>query len=291
MKFLKRMSLATLLLSVLVSPIKGSEENFRQQTFQNNDEIIYSDTSQKTSEINQDTPSYYKKYYKNISSLIKYLEGKGFQLNDLLQDSRFEIYEGIRNKFIYSAEEKSQTLEEYKKALGYKDKKNRISDFINNNINQLGLAEKIYEIPKYITSAIIGIESDFGENKGSFNPFNAYFSIYADNYKKKFASTQLEELLIFCEKNEIDVFSLKSSYAGAISHAQFLPYSLNRWFIGNDLYDMDNNILSAANYLSHFREETGSLEGAILKYNPDKFFVRTVLDLAKDAEEILSENK
>ena len=268
MKSLKKISLATLLLSVLVSPIKGSEENFHQQIPQN---IIQKD---------------YKKYHKNISSLISYLEEKGFQLENLLQDPRFEIYEGIRNKFIYSAEEKSQSLEGYKKALGYEYLKNNISDFINDNIDQLELSEETYRISKYITSAIIGVESDFGENKGSFNPFNAYVSMYADNYKKKFASTQPAELLIFCKKNEIDVLSLKSSYAGAISHAQFLPYSLNRWFIGNDLYDMDNNILSAANYLSYFKKRTGSLEKAILKYNPDKFFVRTVLDLAKDAEEL-----
>ena len=267
MKLLKRISLATLLLSVLVFPIKGLEENFHQQT-------------------PQETSSHYKKYHKNISSLINYLGEKGFQLNDLLQDPRFEIYEGIRNKFINSAERKSKNLEEYKEALGYEYVKNSISDFINDNIDQLELSEETYRISKYINSAIIGIESDFGENKGGFNPFNAYVSMYADNYKKKFASTQLEELLIFCEKNEIDVFSLKSSYAGAISYAQFLPYSLNRWFIGNDLYDMDNNILSAANYLSYFKKRTGSLEKAILKYNPNKFFVRTVLDLAKDAEEL-----
>ena len=268
MKLLKRMSLATLLLSVLVSPIKNAEENFRQQTPQN---IIHED---------------YEKHHKNISSLINYLEEKGFQINDLLQNPKFEIYEGIGNMFKYSAEKKSQSLEEYKKALGYEDKKNRISDFINDNIDQLELSEETYRISKYINSAIIGIESDFGENKGGFNPFNAYVSMYADNYKKEFASTQLEELLIFCEKNKIDVFSLKSSYAGAISHAQFLPYSLNRWFIGNDLYDMDNNILSVANYLSYFKKRTGSLEKAIFKYNPSELFVKTVLDLAKDAEEL-----
>lgn len=284
MKSLGKISLVTLLLSILVSPIKDAEENFIQQ-------IVINDEVQKTSKINQDTLSSDEKYHKNISSLINYLGEKGFQLNDLLQDPRFEIYEGIRNKFIYSAERKSQTLEEYKNALGYKYLKNRISDFINNKINQLIVAEEAYRISKYITSAIIGIESDFGENMGDFNPFNAYVSMYVDNYKKEFASTQLEELLIFCEKNEIDVLSLKSSYAGAISHAQFLPSSLNRWFIGNDLYNMDNNISSVANYLSHFKKRMGRLEKAIFKYNPDKLFVRTVLDLAKDAEEILSRNK
>ncbi len=268
MKSLGKISLVTLLLSVLVSPIKDAEENFIQQ-------IVINDEVQKTSKINHD-----------ISSLINYLEEKGFQINDLLQDPRFEIYKGIRNKFIYSAEKKSQTLEEYKEALGYKYIKNNISDFINNNINQLIIAEEAYRISKYITSAIIGIESDFGKKKGDFNPFNAYVSMYADNYKKEFASTQLEELLIFCEKNEIDVLSLKSSYAGAISYAQFLPYSLNRWFIGNDLYDMDNNILSAASYLSYFKKITGSLEEAISEYNPSELFVKTVLDLAKDAEKL-----
>ncbi len=118
--------------------------------------------------------------------------------------------------------------------------------------------------------------------------------MYANNYKKEFAKTQLEELLIFCEKYNIDVFSLKSSYAGAISYFQFLPSSLNIWFIGNglsDLYNIGNNILSVANYLSHFKEETGSLEEAIYSYNRSRLYVRTVLDLAKDAEKLYSESK
>lgn len=44
------------------------------------------------------------------------------------------------------------------------------------------------------------------------------------------ALAQLEELLEFVEKKNMDVLSMKSSYAGAMSYAQFIPYSLNRWW-------------------------------------------------------------
>ena len=86
------------------------------------------------------------------------------------------------------------------------------------------------------------------------------------------------------KKFHFDVLSLKSSYAGAMSYAQFLPSSLNRWFIGSDLYNIDNNILSVANYLSHFKKRTRSLEESVYRYNPSKFYVRFVIDLAKEAK-------
>jgi len=149
---------------------------------------------------------------------------------------------------------------------------------------QLQKAEEEYDIPRYVIAAIIGIESDFGRNIGSFNPFNAYVSMYAENYRADFAKAQLEELLKFVERNEIDVFELKSSYAGAMSFAQFIPYSLNKWFVGADIFDMNNNIMSVGNYLAYFKERTGSLERAVFRYNPSQLYTDAVLALASEAE-------
>ena len=290
-KSLKKSALIALLVPFLASPIQDADKNFIN-AFQRNIKEQLSSINYEVNYANSGSnASHYKKYYEKISPLITHLEEKGFQVSRLLQDPRFEIYEETKNRFTYSAERKSPSLNEYKIALGYDSKKNEISNFIEGNIDQLELAEQTYGIPKQIISAIIGVESDFGVNLGDYNPFNAYFSMYANNYKKEFASTQLEELLIFCEKHDIGVFSLKSSYAGAISYAQFLPYSLNQWFIGSDLYDMDNNILSVANYLSHFKKRTGNLEKAIFRYNPSNLYVKTILNLAKDAEEIMENSK
>jgi membrane-bound lytic murein transglycosylase B len=224
------------------------------------------------------------KYQDRLNDLAIYLKKKGLDIEDMLVDSRFEIYEKIGDRFRKSAERKSQGIEQYKQILGFEVKSQKIVSFMETHYNQLKKAEKTYGIPKYVISAIIGIESDYGRNIGSYNPFNSYVSMYAVDYRSDFARAQLEELLEFTSRKNIDVFELKSSYAGAMSYGQFIPYSINKWFVGDDIFDMNNNIMSVANYLAYFKERTGSIEKAVLRYNPSSLYTRAVLDLAKEAE-------
>ncbi len=223
-----------------------------------------------------------------LNLLIEYFDSKNLDLKTLLDDPRFEIYDEIGDRFRNSAERRTPTLEEYKRILGFEDKKRRIIGFMDNNSEALQKAEEVYGIPGTVIAAIIGIESDFGQNIGRFNPLNAYVSMYSEDYRSDFARAQLEELLIFTERKGIDVFELKSSYAGAMSFAQFIPYSVNRWWVGDDIFDMDNNIYSIANYLRHFKEVTGTLEGAVFRYNPSSLYRDAVLALAAEAEKMVS---
>jgi hypothetical protein len=227
-------------------------------------------------------------YPARITSLIEYFDSKNIDIKPLLDDPNFEIYDGIGDRFRRSAERKIGSLEDYLRVLGYDDKKRRIGDFMNNYSNALQEAEKTYNIPKYVIAAIIGIESDFGQNIGSYNPLNVYVSMYNEDYRADFAKAQLEELLLFTNRNNIDVFELKSSYAGAMSYGQFIPYSINHWFVGDDIFDMENNIHSIGNYLAHFYEVTGSLEGAVYRYNPSSLYRDAVLTLADAAEQTYS---
>lgn len=223
-----------------------------------------------------------------IAQLIDYLQSEGFQVAELFEDDRFEIYEGIGDRFRRSAERRSLNLDEYKGVLGFEDKRNRIVPFIETHLETFEDAETQYNISKFVIAAILGIESDFGQNIGRFNPFNTYVSMYAEDYRSDFARAQLEELISFTRRNNIDPFELKSSYAGAMSYAQFIPYSLNQWFVGDDIFDMDNNIYSIANYLAHFKEITGTMDGAVMRYNPSRLYTDAVLSLAKEAEELWS---
>ena len=220
----------------------------------------------------------------NLSLLMSYMSKKGFAIDTLIADKRFDIYGSIASKFTRSAEKRIKSLEEYKKLLGFSDKKERIFLFMERNLCTLEKAEEIYGIPKEFIASIFGIESDFARVKGTYNPFNVYVSMHVKSVRPDLAIPQLEELLIFCRKNNLDVLSLRSSYAGAMSYAQFLPLSLNSWFIGADLYDIDNNIMSTANYLSYFKRRTGSLEKAVYSYNPKDVYVGFVMDLAKEAK-------
>lgn len=227
-------------------------------------------------------------YPARLTSLIEYFESKDLDLKSLVDAPGFEIYDGIGDRFRKSAEKKIGTLKDYQRVLGFDDKKSRIGDFMNSYSSSLQEAENTYQIPKYVIAAIIGIESDFGQNIGRFNPLNVYVSMYTEDYRADFAKAQLEELLVFTNRNNIDVFELKSSYAGAMSYGQFIPYSINRWFVGDDIFDMKNNIHSIGNYLAHFYEVTGSLEGAVYRYNPSSLYRDAVLALANEAEKELN---
>lgn len=230
--------------------------------------------------------SYSPEVKANIKELAKYFENKGFAFNDMLKDSRFKLIDDISGKFKRAVEIKIDTFEDYQRVVKYDRKKGELAEFLNTYSDELEAAEKKYGIPKTVIAGIIGIESEFGKYKGSYNPFNAYVSMYAEGYRSEWAKAQLEELLIFAHKNDLDVMEMESSYAGAMSYAQFIPYSLNRWFVGKDLYHMPNNIASVANYLAHFYEITGSMEKAVMRYNPSTMYTKVVLELAEEAQKL-----
>lgn len=222
----------------------------------------------------------------NIDELAEYFQAKGYAFNELLEDSRFKLIDNITGKFTRAVEIKIESFEDYQSIIKYDLKKQKLEDFLVKYAPELDAAQEEYGIPKHVIAGIIGIESEFGKYKGSYNPFNAYVSMYAEGYRSKWSKAQLEELLIFAQKHDLDILSLESSYAGAMSYAQFIPYSLNRWFVGKDLYYMPNNIFSVANYLAHFYEITGSMEKAVMRYNPSTLYTKVVLELADEARRI-----
>ena len=165
--------------------------------------------------------------------------------------------------------------------MGYNKKKSQLIQFMEKYDTALKLSEGKYGIPKELTAAVIGVESVYGTITGRHLAANVYISMYVKNYRAKWALEQLDELLRFSRKHKFDIYSFNSSYAGAIGSMQFLPWSLNRWFVGDDVNDMNDCIMSAANYLAHYKKTRGTLEKAVYSYNPSRLYVQTVLDLAE----------
>lgn len=227
-----------------------------------------------------------EKYKERLDELKVFFQSNGMNIDQMLEDPRFELYEGIGDRFKNSAERKTLNLEDYKVILGFEAKKTQMARFMEEHNDQLEKAEAEYGIPKYVIAAIIGIESDYGRNIGSYNPFNSYVSMYAVDYRADFARAQLKELIEFINRKEIDVFELKSSYAGAMSFAQFIPYSINKWWVGDDIFDMNNNIMSVGNYLAYFKERTGSVDRAVFRYNPSELYTSAVMALANESQQM-----
>jgi membrane-bound lytic murein transglycosylase B len=221
-----------------------------------------------------------------LQKLIEHFDKKGFDIRPILNDDRFELVEGITEKFTKAAEVRIESIDDYKKVLNYDKKSGMVREFMTTYASELADAEKEYGIPKEVIVGILGVESEYGTYAGKYNPFSAYVSMYVEDYRARFALAQLEELLEFTERTNMDVLELKSSYAGAMSYAQFIPYSLNRWWVGDDLYHMPNNIYSIAKYLAHFKDITGSTEKAILRYNNSTLYQQAVLSLAEEAQSL-----
>ena len=227
---------------------------------------------------------------RRVALIVSQYNDMGWDLSEYLADDRFQYIEGITEKFTRSAERRIESFEDYKEILAYEIKKNKLAEFYNTYSAELLAAEKEFGIPKEIIMGILGVESEFGRYKGSYNPLNAYISMMAEDYRYSFAEAQLIELLRFCKRTGLDVMSLQSSYAGAMSYAQFIPYSLNRWWKnseGQGLYHMPDNIRSVANYLAHFTEIEGNVKDAILRYNTSSLYQQAVLSLAEDAKQVI----
>lgn len=242
-----------------------------------------------------------EKYSAPLVSLAKQMKRKGVDITPFYTHQKFAVYENISEYFKKSAESKGidpylkakkkgdaaeaervlkEQYEKYKDTIGFKKKQKSLSGFIKKYYNRLSVSEKKYNIPMEIIASIIGLESQFGKITGRHFAFNVYVSMYVIGYRKDFAVSQLTELCKFAGKNNSDIFSFNSSYAGAIGPMQFLPWSLNRWFVGEDVFDMGSAITSVANYLAHFRKKRGSLEKAIFAYNPSKLYCKAVVELA-----------
>ena len=223
-----------------------------------------------------------------LQQLVEHFENQGINIQPLIKDPRFAFVDDITSKFTSAVEIKIETFQDYKKAINYDRKKDNISYFYSEYHKELKVAEKEYGIPKELIIGILAVESEYGQYKGSYNPFNVYVSMYVEEYRTNWSLAQLEELIKFSDRMNLDIHEIKSSYAGAISYAQFIPWSLNRFWVGSELYHMPDNINSVANYLSHYKNITNSLEKSILRYNPSSMYQKAVLALAEDAQKIIS---
>ncbi|MBM4209871.1 MAG: lytic murein transglycosylase B [Gammaproteobacteria bacterium] len=113
--------------------------------------------------------------------------------------------------------------------------------------------------PEYIV-AIIGIETNYGRNKGSWRVLDALMTL-GFNYppRSRFFRAELEQFLLLVREEKLDPLATLGSYAGAMGAPQFMPSSYRRYAVNGaldgasdarrDLFDnWDDVIGSVANY-------------------------------------------
>ncbi|WP_038492923.1 lytic murein transglycosylase B [Collimonas arenae] len=140
-------------------------------------------------------------------------------------------------------------------------------EFWNTYADALRRAEAQYGVPAEIIVGIIGVETVYGRNVGSFRVMDAITTLAFDypntptrEARMAFFRGELESTLLYAKESGIDPFTLLGSYAGAIGWPQFMPSSIRQYgvdFDGKGVIDLRNSPIDAIGSVAHYLAEHG----------------------------------
>jgi membrane-bound lytic murein transglycosylase B len=129
----------------------------------------------------------------------------------------------------------------------------------------LARARVEFGVPEEIIVAIIGVETVYGKNTGTFGAMEALSTLaFAYPPRADFFRTELEQLLLVARENGQDPQDIHSSYAGALGLPQFMPGSLRRYAVdydGDGRIDLQGSEDDAIGSVAHFLQQHGWTAG------------------------------
>ncbi len=140
--------------------------------------------------------------------------------------------------------------------------------FMEKHRAELSSAEARYGVPAEIITAIIGVETSYGANKGSYAVLDALYTLAfwyprtgdpakadREDRREAFFRNELYNLFALGKETGFDITQLKGSYAGAMGWGQFMPSSYREFAVDGDgdgrrdLFDSTDDVFhSIANY-------------------------------------------
>ena len=117
-------------------------------------------------------------------------------------------------------------------------------------------AQKKYGVLPETLVGLIGVETNYGTYTGNFNVYNTLVTLaFYGNHRAPYFQDELEHYLVTARALNWNVDEIKGSYAGAIGIPQFMPSAVQPLWVsykgqGIDIFNTDDAILSAANFLT-----------------------------------------
>jgi membrane-bound lytic murein transglycosylase B len=185
-------------------------------------------------------------------------ESEGFKAEGLLTVFRQAQYKQSIIDAISRPAEKVLTWSEYQDIFLTRSRVSAGSKFMVENKEALRRAYQEYGVPPVIITAVIGVETMYGRNRGNYRVLDA-LSTLAFDYppRSAFFQRELREFLLLVREENQTILDVKGSYAGAMGYGQFIPSSYRHYaidFDGDGIRDIWNNptdaIGSVANYFS-----------------------------------------
>lgn len=164
--------------------------------------------------------------------------------------------------------EKVKPWHEYRKLFVSDLRIQRGVEFWQQHEETLQRAYKEYGVDPAIIVSILGVETNYGRNTGSYRVIDALSTLAFDYYhtiekresRKKFFTIQLEHLFLLAREQKQDPLALKGSYAGAMGWGQFMPNSYRNYavdFDGDNLADIWTNPTDAIGSVANYFVEHG----------------------------------
>jgi membrane-bound lytic murein transglycosylase B len=120
-------------------------------------------------------------------------------------------------------------------------------------------------VPAQVIVAIIGVETRYGGNKGSFRVIDALSTLGFDYPPRAaFFRKELKEFFLLAREQKQDPLTLIGSYAGAMGYGQFIPSSYRAYAIDytNDNFaDIWNNATDAIGSVANYFKRHGWKQG------------------------------
>jgi membrane-bound lytic murein transglycosylase B len=156
-------------------------------------------------------------------------------------------------------------------------------DFWLANEQVLQKVSEQYQVEPEMIVAIIGVETSYGKNTGSYRVLDA-LSTLAFDYppRSAFFRQELQNFLLLAREQNQDALTLTGSYAGAMGYGQFMPSSYRNFaadFNADGFADIWKNtpdaIASVANYFKQHGWKKG--EPVLARANVSADFDQTLI--------------
>ncbi len=169
--------------------------------------------------------------------------------------------------------------------------------FMQTHADALARAEQEYGVEAEVITAIIGVETFYGGNKGSHRVIDALTTLGFDYPPRAdFFRRQLKAFLVLTREQQMDPLALTGSYAGAMGYPQFIPSSYQAFavdFDGDDTVDIWTNpvdaIGSVANYFREHDWQFGADVAVAAKVTGDRFAEGLTLEQGLEARRSIGE--
>lgn len=152
--------------------------------------------------------------------------------------------------------------------------------FIQDNLNSLERAEEEFGVPKEIIVSILGIETRYGKIMGNYRVIDSLMTLGFDYPRRAdFFKDELIKFFLLTRENDLNIYEIKGSYAGAMGYGQFISSSYRAYavdFDGDNSIDLFNSVDDAIGSIANYLKVHGWKKNGTIVYKSQPNNVRNI---------------